>query len=106
MPRRFTHAEAQSLIPQVGAMLRGAIDAKSEYEQAERAIQEFAERGMMMGGVTVDRQRALEARSRRDRAATSLRSAIEQVQETGCVIKDLHIGLVEFPPLFRGGQVS
>jgi hypothetical protein len=105
MSKRFTHAEAQSLIPQVGRMLRDAIAAKSEYEEAERAIHEFSERVMMMGGITVDRERALAARSRRDAAAASLRSAIEQVQETGCVIKDLDIGLVDFPTLFRGVEV-
>src|ERR1700688_4088081 len=105
MSKRFTHAEAQSLIPQVGRMLRDAMAAKSEYEEAERAIQEFTERVMMMGGITVDRQRAIEARSRRDSAAAKLRGAIEEVQETGCVIKDLEIGLVDFPTLLRGVEV-
>jgi hypothetical protein len=105
MPKRFTHAEAQRLIPQVGGLLRDAIAAKSEYDQAERTIQEFAERVMMMGGITVDRERAIEARNRRDSAASGLRSAIEQVQETGCVLKDLDIGLVDFPTLLRGVEV-
>jgi hypothetical protein len=105
MPRRFTHAEAQRLIPQVGPLLREAIAAKSEYDEAERIIQEFTERVMMMGGITVDRERALEARSRRDSAAARLRGAIEEVQETGCLIKDLETGLVDFPTLLRGVEV-
>jgi hypothetical protein len=105
MPRRFTHAEAQSLIPQVGGLLRDAIAARSEYAEAERTIQEFTERVMMMGGVTVDRERAIASRNRRDSAATGLRGAIEQVQETGCVLKDLDIGLVDFPTLLRGVEV-
>ena len=69
MPRRFTHAEAQSLIPQVGGLLRDAIAAKTEYDDAERTIQEFTERVMMMGGITVDRERAIAARNRRESAA-------------------------------------
>jgi len=105
MPKRFTHAEAQSLIPQVGRLLRDAIAAKSDYDEADRAIQEFSERIMMMGGITVDRERALAARSRRDTAAGRLRAAIEEVQETGCIIKDLEIGLVDFPTLLRGVEV-
>jgi hypothetical protein len=60
---------------------------------------------MMLVGVTVDRDRAIDARSRRDSAATALRAAIEQVQETGCVLKDLDIGLVDFPTLLRGVEV-
>src|SRR3954452_4268658 len=105
MPKRFTLAEAQRLIPEVDRQLRQALESKVEYEQAERAIQESNERVMMMGGVMVDRKRALDNRSRRDTAAGQLRTAIEAVQETGCLIKDLDIGLVDFPTLFRGVEV-
>ena len=105
MPKRFTLAEAESLIPEVEKLLRAAIAAKQEYDLAERAIQEFGERVRMMGGVTVDRQRAIEARSRRDNAAAAIRSSIEAVQEFGCVVKDLDIGLIDFPTLLRGVEV-
>ena len=60
---------------------------------------------MMMGGVSVDRDRALGSRSRRDAAAAQLRSAIEQVQEIGCLIKDLDIGLIDFPTTYHGNEV-
>ena len=58
-----------------------------------------------MGGVMVDRNRAIDARKRRDTSAAKLRSAIEQVQAVGCVLKDLNIGLIDFPTLFRGEEV-
>src|SRR6478672_5995721 len=105
MPKRFTLAEAQSLIPEVDRLLRQALESKDAYEQAERTIQEFNERVMMLGGVMVDRERALDNKARRDSAASQLRAAIEGVQETGCLIKDLDIGLVDFPTLFRGAEV-
>lgn len=105
MPKRFTLVEAQSLIPDVDRLLRQAIEAKEEYEEAERGIQAFNERVMMMGGVIVDRDRALENKARRDAAAGKLRQAIEGVQETGCLIKDLDIGLVDFPTTFLGVEV-
>ena len=72
MPKRFTLAEAQGLIPKVGRLLREAIGRKAEYDDAERAIQSFHERVMVMGGVTVDRDKVLEARNRRDTAAGNL----------------------------------
>jgi hypothetical protein len=105
MAKRFTLVEAQSLIPEVDRMLRQALESKTAYEEAERAIQEFNERVMMMGGVMVDRHRALENKARRDSAAAQLRAAIEGVQGTGCLIKDLEIGLVDFPTLLRGVEV-
>ena len=105
MAKRFTLSEAQRLIPEVDRLLREALDAKGEYQDAERVIQEFSEHVMMMGGVMVDRDRALESRSLRDDAASRLRERIEAVLETGCLVKDLDIGLVDFPTLFRGVEV-
>src|SRR4051794_3064310 len=105
MAKRFTLVEAQSLIPEVDRLLREALDAKSDYEAAARAISDFSQHVMMMGGVLVDRERVSKSRSRRDEAGARLRSAIEAVQETGCLIKDLDIGLVDFPTLFRGVEV-
>ena len=105
MSRRFTHAEAQSFLPELDRLLRDAIALKTEYDEAEHDIQSFQERVMMMGGVVVDRERAVEARKKRDAVAARLRAAIEQVQEIGCLIKDLEIGLVDFPTVFRGTEV-
>jgi hypothetical protein len=105
MSRRFSLAEAQSLIPRLERLMRDALARKSEYQEAERAIHSFTEKVMLMGGMDVDRQRAREARQQRDGAAQRLRETIESVQELGCVVKDLDIGLVDFPTRFRGVDV-
>jgi hypothetical protein len=105
MAKRFTLVEAQSLIPEVESLLRQALDAKGGYQDAEQVIHRFSEHVMMMGGVMVDRERALESRARRDEAASRLRGRIEAVLETGCLVKDLEIGLVDFPTLLRGVEV-
>jgi hypothetical protein len=105
MAKRFTLVEAQSLIPEVESLLRQALDAKGGYQDAEQVIHRFSEHVMMMGGVMVDRERALESRARRDEAASRLRDRIEAVLETGCLVKDLEIGLVDFPTLLRGVEV-
>ena len=105
MPKRFTLAEAQRLVPRLDRLIRDAIECKSGFDEAERAIQNFNERVMMLGGVLVDRAQVLERRKRRDSAVADLRSAIERVQELGCLVKDLDIGLVDFPTRFRGEEV-
>ena len=105
MSKRFTLAEAESLIPSVDRLLRQAVELKSGYANAARKMDSFQERIALMGGVIVDRGKVQEARDRRDDAAASLRSLIEQVQELGCMIKDLDIGLVDFPTTFRGREV-
>src|ERR1039457_716467 len=105
MARRFTLAEAQSLIPEAGRLLRDAGALKGAYLEAEQAIQTWNQRITMMGGVMVDRNQAIDTRKRRDTSAASLRRAIEQVQSIGCVVKDLDIGLIDFPTEFRGEEV-
>jgi hypothetical protein len=105
MGKRFTLAEAQRLIPEVDRLMREAVSLKKEFQEAEEAMQSISQRIMMMGGVAIDRAQTIEARKRRDAAAGSLKAALESVQELGCVIKDLDIGLVDFPTLFRGQEV-
>lgn len=105
MSKRFHLAEAQRLIPEVSRLLSDAIAAKSEYQETEGAVQAFSTRVAMMGGVILDREAVLEARKRRDQVVARLRGAIEGVQALGCVVKDLDIGLVDFPTLLRGEEV-
>jgi len=105
MARRFNLAEAQNLIPRVDVLLREAVSLKSDYQEAEQAIQAIAQRVALMGGMIVDREHAIDTKNRRDEMASKLRTAIEQVQEFGCVIKDLDMGLIDFPTLLRGEEV-
>jgi hypothetical protein len=105
MAKRFSLAEAQSLIPRVDSLLREAVSLKADYQEAEKVIQGVAQRVALMGGMIVDRDQTIEAKRRRDAVGAKLRTAIEEVQEFGCVIKDLDMGLIDFPTLLRGVEV-
>jgi hypothetical protein len=105
MSKRFTLSEARQLLPLVGRLLRDSVAHKAEYQESERQIQAFSGQITLMGGMVVDRNRVLAARAQRDESAARLKTALEQIQETGCLIKDLDIGLVDFPTLFRGREV-
>jgi len=105
MPKRFTLPEAESLLPEIGTILREAIVLKTRYLEAEQTLEAFAQRVAMQGGVVVDRETVLKNRTDRDRHGERLKAAMEKLQEYGCVVKDLDIGLVDFPTLFRGREV-
>jgi len=105
MPKRFTLAQAQSLIPRVDRLLREAMALKSGFVEAEREFQSFNERITLMGGMSVDRDRFLQAKNRCESEGARLRNAVEQFQDIGCLVKDLDTGLVDFPTLFRGQEV-
>jgi hypothetical protein len=105
MAKKFTRDEAEKLIPEVERLIREAVDLKSALVDAQNVLQQFAQRVMMSGGMVVDRAEVMGQRSTRDRASDDLKQAIERIHEQGCIVKDLDIGLVDFPTLFRGKEV-
>jgi hypothetical protein len=105
MPKFFTLPEAERLLPAIEKIIREAVSLKGRYQESEQEIQSFAQRIAMQGGMSVDRDAVLEQRSQRDRQGEGLKAAVEQIQEYGCVIKDLDVGLIDFPTLFRGKEV-
>jgi len=105
MAKRFTLTEAERLLPEIEKIIREAVSLKSRYQEAEQAIQTFAQRVAMQGGVVIDRETVLRQRAERDRCGERLKTAVEEIQEYGCLIKDLDVGLIDFPTLFRGKEV-
>jgi len=105
MARKFTLREAESLLPRLTELLHEAVALKAGYQAAERRFASLTSRIAMLGGANLDQERAAEARRGRDGAAERLNHAIAAIHETGCVVKDLDIGLLDFPALFRGREV-
>ncbi len=85
--------------------MREAIASKAAFEEAQSALESVSQRVIMLGGVLVDREAVRQNKLRCEQSAERLKAAVEQIQEIGCVIKDLDIGLVDFPTLFRGEEV-
>ena len=105
MPRYFTVKQAEALLPEVGENIRKAVHLKRENEKAEQELNALLHRVSMAGGMILDRQSLLGMRARRDATAMRLNEILEEVQETGCQVKDLDMGLLDFPTLFRGEEV-
>lgn len=105
MAKHFTLEQASKVLPDVEKALREAIGIKSAYEDAEGELQGETQRIMMLGGALVDRQKILALRGRRDACASRFKEAIEIVHSHGCLVKDLDMGLIDFPTLYRGEEV-
>ena len=105
MSKRFTLAQAEALLPQVEKLLRDAVALRGEFAEAAQALDAVRQRVAFLGGVVVDREKFAVHLRRRDAAETRLRQAVSQFEEIGCHVKDLDIGLVDFPTVFRGVEV-
>jgi hypothetical protein len=105
MTRYFTLQQAERLLPDVERAIREAIGLKAEYQQAETKLRSEMQRVTMLGGVDMNRGAFAELRTRRESSAERLKEVIEEIHEIGCLVKDLDIGLIDFPTLFRGEEV-
>ena len=105
MPRYFTFEQASRLLPPAGKAIREAVQAKSRYEEAEGALQSLVHRIMVMGGIALDVMSAESWKNQRDNSEVALKTAVDKLEDMGCVVKDLDYGLIDFPTLFRGEEV-
>jgi hypothetical protein len=105
MARHFTLIEARALLPAVGRLIREAVHAKGRYQQGDDYLQQLAQRILMLGGISVDTATAENWKAQRDSGAQTLKQALEKIEELGVVVKDLDVGLVDFPTLYRGEEV-
>jgi hypothetical protein len=105
MPRFFTLEQAERLLPSVEASLREAVALKAGYQESDQELQNAMQRITMLGGSSVHPGPLLEHRRNRDSSARQLQETVEQIQSQGCVVKDLDLGLIDFPTLLRGQEV-
>jgi hypothetical protein len=50
-------------------------------------------------------EQAARLRFERDRLAESLKASLEKIHSTGCLVKDLEMGLLDFPALLNNEEV-
>jgi hypothetical protein len=105
MPRYFTLAESERLLPEVEKALREAISHKSEYQKADQELEAHSRRVRLSGGARVDRSAYVALRAQRDTSVAALKEALDRIEEIGALVKDLDIGLIDFLCRYRGEEV-
>src|SRR5262249_7472075 len=96
-PRLFSLTEAERTRRELEPVLIEAMECRKKLSGLDAELAAVAARIMMMGGVLVPHDRLALVRTEHTRLAQSLKSALDQILETGCVIKDLDVGLLDFP---------
>jgi hypothetical protein len=104
-PRLFTLTEAERTRVEVEPYLIEAIEQGRKLGEVDRGLQEVAERIAMLGGVLVTREPLEKMRAEHQRLSEVIRSALERIESTGCVVKDLEAGLLDFPAVINDEEV-
>jgi hypothetical protein len=95
--RTFTLSEAQALLPVLESLLRAAMEGKKTAEAVSGELQALQNRIFLSGGYHVDILQVLKRKGEGEKAAQHARDAIAEISATGVQVKDLDIGLLDFP---------
>jgi len=103
--RTFTLDEAQSLLPVLESLLRTAIAAKKQIEEFEAEQQALQHRIFLNGGTFVDIVPLARRKAERTKAEQRAKDALAEIDSIGVQVKDLNIGLLDFPCDVEGEKV-
>ncbi len=103
--RLFTLIEAERARKELEPFLVEAMDCRKKLAGLETDLTAVSARITMMGGVIVPYEKLATLRVEHQQLAETLRSALNRILETGCIIKDLEIGLLDFPALINNEEV-
>jgi hypothetical protein len=97
MSRTFTVTEAEALLPVLESLLRSAIQAKALIEEVDAEQQALSNRIFVNGGTLVDIVSVARRKAEREKALQRAKDAVAEIDATGVQVKDLDIGLLDFP---------
>jgi hypothetical protein len=105
MPRFFTLQEAEELLPRIEQLLQSAVEAHSEAAGHEGALERVVSRITYLGGVEIDPADYSQRKNLKRCAEGVVHKAIEEIQAAGVLIKDIEVGLIDFPAILAGREV-
>lgn len=97
MPRYFTLPEANATLQAIKPLIEEILALRQAILDQREAVWPVIQRAVGNGGSQAASQLALEF-NRMD-------ALVHQIQDTGVIVKDLNIGLLDFPHLKEGREV-
>jgi hypothetical protein len=95
--RTFTLDEALTVLPVLESLLRAAITGKQLMEEIEGEMQALSHRIFLNGGTHVDIVAVAQRKAEKSRAEQRAKDALAEIDSIGVQVKDLDIGLLDFP---------
>ena len=101
-PKLFSLSEAERARRQVEPLLIDAMEGRRQMGDLEESLSAIANRIQVMGGITLDYDVAARMRADLNQVVAKVKDALDQIQATGCIVKDLDSGLVDFSFVDKG----
>src|SRR5579863_4444810 len=103
--KTFTLDEAHSLLPVLESLLRSAIAGKKVMEEVEAEMQALTHRIFLNGGTHVDVVAIARRKAERSKAEQRAKDALAEIDSIGVQVKDIDIGLLDFPCEVEGRTI-
>jgi len=93
----FSLKEAEHLRIQLEPILIEAMESRRKMAALDEQLGALGERIQRSGGMQVSYAEAAKLRIERNQVESAVGSALERIHSTGCLVKDLDVGLLDFP---------
>lgn len=95
--RTFTLDEAQTLLPVLESLLRSIISAKKLMDEIDAEQQAMNHRIFLNGGMHLNIVPLARRKAERTKAEQRAKDALAEIDSIGVQVKDVEIGLLDFP---------
>jgi len=95
--RTFSLEEAQALLSVLESLLRNAINGKKLIEEVDAEFQDTAHKVFLKGGMLLNIVHLARRKAQREKAVRRVKDAVAEIDAMGVQVKDLDIGLLDFP---------
>lgn len=102
--KHFSREEAEQLLPLIEESLKRALAQKQTIDALQGELADAASRIMVLGGSYPPYSELVKKKSERDQESAQMLETLDKIQATGCLVKDLDEGLVDFPSIIEGQE--
>ena len=93
------------MLPVLESLLRASIEAKQKIEEIEAELQHVQERIFLDGGMLLNVKLWARRGAERNKALRKAKDAIAEINAIGVQVKDLDMGLLDFPCKVESGEI-
>lgn len=93
------------MLPILEALLRASIEAKQKIEEIEGELLRVQERIFLDGGTLLNVKLWARRSAERNKALQKVKEAIAEISAIGVQVKDLDMGLLDFPCKVESGEI-